>query len=72
MPSVREIQAVYTIDETQMELTITLPSNYPLGSPNILCNRQISGASQKQWLLQFKKCVLHQVCGSNFNYKIHQ
>ncbi|CAG9765141.1 unnamed protein product [Ceutorhynchus assimilis] len=60
MPNVREIKAVYTVDEAQMELTITLPSNYPLGNPIIFCDRQISGANQKQWLLQIKKCVLHQ------------
>ncbi|KAF7277773.1 hypothetical protein GWI33_009194 [Rhynchophorus ferrugineus] len=60
MPSIREILAVYTIDEAQMELTIALPANYPLGSPDINCNRQISGTTHKQWLLQFKKCVLHQ------------
>ncbi|XP_048520636.1 E3 ubiquitin-protein ligase listerin [Dendroctonus ponderosae] len=59
MPIVREIQAVYMVDEAQMELTITLPANYPLGSPDIGCNRQISGTIQKQ-LLQFKKCILLQ------------
>ncbi|XP_066152599.1 E3 ubiquitin-protein ligase listerin [Euwallacea fornicatus] len=60
LPSVREIQAIYTVDEIQMELAISLPLNYPLGSPEIACNRQLSGSTQKQWLLQFKKCVLHQ------------
>jgi len=44
-----------------MELTVILPPNYPLGSPDIICERQISGTSQKNWLLQFKKCVLHEV-----------
>ncbi|XP_050305694.1 E3 ubiquitin-protein ligase listerin [Anthonomus grandis grandis] len=60
MPTIREIQAIYTVDEAQMELTITLPPNYPLGSPNVSYNKQISGANQKQWLLQFQKCVLYQ------------
>lgn len=57
----REVVAIYTVDEAQMELVITLPTNYPLGGPNVQCNRQISGTSHKQWLMQFKKCVLHQV-----------
>ncbi|XP_030758114.1 E3 ubiquitin-protein ligase listerin [Sitophilus oryzae] len=60
LPSVREILAVYSVDETQMELAITLPLNYPLGTPYIQCNKQISGTAHKQWLLQFKKSVIHQ------------
>ncbi|KAL3280344.1 hypothetical protein HHI36_017833 [Cryptolaemus montrouzieri] len=60
MPTVREIVAIYTVDEAQMELVITLPTNYPLAGPEVHCNRQIGGTSHKQWLMQFKKCVLHQ------------
>lgn len=61
MPTAREVIAVYTVDEAQVELVITLPTNYPLGGLDVQCNKQIAGASHKQWLLQFKKCVLHQV-----------
>lgn len=61
IPSVREVIAVYTVDEAQMELVITLPPNYPLGGLDVQCNRQIGGTTHKQWLLQLKKCVLHQV-----------
>lgn len=60
-PSVREVVAVYTVDEAQMDLVITLPTNYPLGVPDIQCNRQIGGTSHRQWLKQLKMCILHQV-----------
>ncbi|KAJ8985103.1 hypothetical protein NQ317_019789 [Molorchus minor] len=59
-PSVGEVVAIYTVDEAQMELVITLPVNYPLGSLEVQCDRQIGGTTHKQWLLQLKKCVLHQ------------
>lgn len=53
--------AVYTVDEAQVDLLIVLAANYPLGGLVVQCNKQIGGTSHKQWLLQFKKCVLHQV-----------
>ncbi|KAK9879336.1 hypothetical protein WA026_004187 [Henosepilachna vigintioctopunctata] len=60
MPTVKEVIAIYSVDEAQMELLIRLPPNYPLAGPEVHCNRQIGGTSHKQWLMQFKKCVLHQ------------
>ncbi|RZC42281.1 E3 ubiquitin-protein ligase listerin [Asbolus verrucosus] len=60
IPSVREVIAIYTVDEAQMELVIALPQNYPLGGPDVGCNRQIGGPLHKQWLMQLKKCLLHQ------------
>lgn len=59
-PSVREVVAVYTVDEAQMELFIALPSNYPLGGPDVQLNRQIGGLPHKQWLMQLRMCLLHQ------------
>ncbi|XP_025830695.1 E3 ubiquitin-protein ligase listerin isoform X2 [Agrilus planipennis] len=59
-PNVREVVAIYTVDEAQMELLITLPPNYPLKVPDIQCNRQICGTSHRQWILQLKTNVLHQ------------
>lgn len=53
--------AVYTVDEAQMELFIALPSNYPLGGPDVQLNRQIGGLPHKQWLMQLRMCLLHQV-----------
>lgn len=61
-PSVREVLAVYTVDEAQMELLITLPNNYPLKGPEVQCNKQIYGTSHRQWLMQLTMCVQHQVC----------
>ncbi|XP_044263006.1 E3 ubiquitin-protein ligase listerin [Tribolium madens] len=60
VPSVREVIAIYTVDEAQMELVITLPQNYPLGDPDVRCNRQIGGPLHKQWLMQLKKYLVHQ------------
>ncbi|XP_050511017.1 E3 ubiquitin-protein ligase listerin [Diabrotica virgifera virgifera] len=56
----REITAIYTVDEIQEDLVISLPQNYPLGGLTLQCKKQIAGSSIKQWLLQFKKCVIHQ------------
>lgn len=61
VPSAREVIAVYTVDEAQMELIITLPLNYPLGGPDVKCSKQIGGPMHKQWLMQLKKYLLHQV-----------
>lgn len=63
-PVVREVIAVYTVDDSQMELVITLPPNYPLGLPDIQCSRQIGGTAHRQWLMQLKMCILHQVRAS--------
>lgn len=60
LKSIRTVKAIYTVDEAQMELLITLPTNYPLGGPDVQCNREIGGSSHKQWLMQLKMCVLHQ------------
>lgn len=61
VPATRELIAIYTVDEAQVDLLISLPTNYPLGGLEVQSNKQIGGSSHKQWLLQFKKCVLHQV-----------
>lgn len=61
VPIAREVMAIYTVDEAQVDLLISLPANYPLGGLEVQSNKQIGGTSHKQWLLQFKKCVLHQV-----------
>nr|XP_023024069.1 E3 ubiquitin-protein ligase listerin [Leptinotarsa decemlineata] len=60
MPGAREVIAIYTVDEAQVELLIVLPPNYPLGGLDVQCNKQIAGTGHKQWLLQLKKCVVHQ------------
>ncbi|CAG9822593.1 unnamed protein product [Phaedon cochleariae] len=60
IPGSREVVATYTVDESQVELLIKLPANYPLGMLEVHCNKQIAGAAHKQWILQFKKSVVHQ------------
>nr|XP_022910918.1 E3 ubiquitin-protein ligase listerin-like [Onthophagus taurus] len=59
-PTVREVVAIYTVDDIQMDLVITLPVNYPLVGPDVQCNKQIAGSSHKNWLMQLKKCLRYQ------------
>lgn len=58
-PSVREVIAVYTIDDAQMELVITLPPNYPLAGAEVDCQKQIGGTAHKL-LMQLRMCIQHQ------------
>lgn len=60
--SSREVIAVYTVDEACMELIITLPVNYPLGSVQVDCSRQIGSTSQwRNWVMQLTMFLTHQV-----------
>lgn len=59
--TIRTVKATYTVDDAQMELNIILPKNYPMGGPDVSCTHEIGGTSHKQWLMQLKMCVLHQV-----------
>jgi len=36
-PAAREVLAGYVVGDTTMELTVTLPSNLPLGQVNNVC-----------------------------------
>lgn len=57
----REVIATYSIDETRMELIITLPSNHPLGSVKIESGRQIGGRLQSRVLvMQLTIFLTHQ------------
>lgn len=57
----REVVAVYTVDETRMELSIVLPVNYPLGSVVIDGSRQIGGPLQfRNWVMQLTMFLMHQ------------
>lgn len=58
-PTVRELIAVYTIDDAQMELVITLPPNYPLAGAEVDCQKQIGGTAHKL-LMQLRMCIQHQ------------
>ena len=47
-PSVREVVAIYTIDEGSMELVVQLPINFPLGPVNVDSGKKV-GVTASQW-----------------------
>lgn len=58
----REVMAEYQLDEAKIELLITLPENYPLGTISVSSNRRV-GINQAQWdrlLLQLSVFLQHQ------------
>lgn len=58
----REVVAVYTVDEVRMELTISLPPNHPLGPVRVEGNKPaIDIAKWKQWVMQLTIFLTHQV-----------
>uniref|UniRef100_A0A6B2EBW1 E3 ubiquitin-protein ligase listerin n=1 Tax=Phlebotomus kandelakii TaxID=1109342 RepID=A0A6B2EBW1_9DIPT len=46
--STREVIATYAIDDARLELTVTLPANYPLGPVKVDGNKQIGGRLQSR------------------------
>uniref|UniRef100_A0A914IHG0 E3 ubiquitin-protein ligase listerin n=1 Tax=Globodera rostochiensis TaxID=31243 RepID=A0A914IHG0_GLORO len=53
LPKVREVECVYRLEETAMNLTILLPENYPIGAPKVETGRCIvSKELHRKWLLQ--------------------
>lgn len=61
-PSANEVYAMYTRDEFKMELTIKLPSNYPL-SPVLIDGGKRVGVTDvkwRSWLLQLTTFLSHQ------------
>lgn len=60
-PTAREIVAVYTIEESSMELIIQLPPNHPLGLVKVDSGKcMVSTAQTRQWLLQLAIFLTHQ------------
>ena len=53
-PGVREIAAVYTVDEVSMELVVQLGANHPLSPVSVTCGKRIGVSNQlwRQWMLQ--------------------
>ena len=53
-PSVREVVAIYTIDEGSMELVVQLPINFPLGPVNVDSGKKVgvTAAQWRTWMLQ--------------------
>ncbi|XP_054731911.1 E3 ubiquitin-protein ligase listerin [Anastrepha obliqua] len=59
--STREVLAVYFMDEVQMELTITLPLNYPLGPVKVDCRKIVGGRlSSRNISMQLALFLTHQ------------
>ena len=65
-PSVREVVAIYTIDEGSMELVVQLPNNFPLGPVTVDSGKKV-GVTTSQWrtwmlqlttFLQVSNCIL--------------
>lgn len=62
MPS-RQVVATYSIGESSSELTIDLPTNYPLGNIKVEAGKQIGGRQQsRQTVMQCTIFLTHQVC----------
>jgi Uncharacterized conserved protein, contains RING Zn-finger len=61
-PSVREVVAVYKVDEAEMELSIQLPNNYPLGTVRIESRKQLVDSGQwHNQMMQLTFLLTHQV-----------
>ncbi|XP_067647610.1 E3 ubiquitin-protein ligase listerin isoform X2 [Eurosta solidaginis] len=59
--STREVLAVYFIDEVRTELTLNLPSNYPLGPVRVDCSKNIGGrVSSRSIGMQLALFLTHQ------------
>ncbi|XP_040576055.1 E3 ubiquitin-protein ligase listerin [Lepeophtheirus salmonis] len=60
--SVREVVAVYSLDEGSMDLIISLPNNFPLGTVKVDRNQRIGvGHNQwRNWMLQLTTFLQHQ------------
>jgi len=61
-PSVREVIAVYTIDEGSMELVIQLPANFPLGPVSVDSGKKVGVTTSqwRTWMLQLTTFLQHQ------------
>ena len=61
-PATREVLATYEMAEVTVNMTITLPENFPLGKLAVACDKRV-GVSQAQWdrwLLQLNIFLQHQ------------
>ena len=56
--------AAYTIDSMALELTVSLPPDYPLSSVEVECTKGLgfSATLLKKWLLQLVVFINAQVC----------
>lgn len=60
-PSVREVVAVYTVEESSTELIVQLAYNHPLSPPKVdISKAMISSIQTRQWLKQLTIFLTHQ------------
>lgn len=61
-PTVREVVAIYTLDEGSMELVVQLPSNFPLGPVSVESGKRVgvTTAQWRTWMLQLTTFLQHQ------------
>uniref|UniRef100_A0A6M2DZX6 E3 ubiquitin-protein ligase listerin n=1 Tax=Xenopsylla cheopis TaxID=163159 RepID=A0A6M2DZX6_XENCH len=56
-----EVLAIYTVDEVNMEILISLPYNYPLGPVKVMSRKEICGTNQwRTWVRQLTLFLTHQ------------
>jgi hypothetical protein len=61
-PNVREVVAVYKVDEAEMELSIQLPSNYPLGPVRVESRKQLADSGHwRNQMMQLTFLLTYQV-----------
>ena len=60
--SVREVVAIYTIDEGSLELVISLPANHPLGGLTVDSGNRVGVdvAQWRKWMLQLTTFLTYQ------------
>ena len=60
--SVREVVATYSIDESSMELVVSLPANHPLGGLAVESGRRVGvdTGQWRKWMLQLTTFLTHQ------------
>ncbi|XP_011881216.1 PREDICTED: E3 ubiquitin-protein ligase listerin [Vollenhovia emeryi] len=57
----RKVIAMYQMEETKLEISITLPPNYPLGRVKVECGQQIEDATKpKNDHMELSKFLTHQ------------
>lgn len=60
-PSVREVVAIYKVDESRMEMSVHLPNNYPLGPVRVDSGNQLVESGQwRNWIMQLTVFLIHQ------------
>jgi len=73
-PAAREVVAGYAVGDTLMELTITLPSNLPLGQVTVTGDERRAAVQKSQWrtwMLQLTVFLTYQVTTSSIHHTVN-